>query len=250
MRPGIPPPANSPKPCFSPRAEHAILLLRVIILSLAPSMPKWISDAREVLEYRMANRYLTAEHLEAERRQQVRLRPCKGFGRNPECVLAPDQEEYNQKMNDSLAVMKRQLRFRTEDDLLEMFNEQDQVSRAAPHHSPAGRLRLIRRLLLQDHSGAIDDRELKGFFASMNIMVRPTFRTRSGWQSRGSRRSCAAAEREGGEERDEGHRRGRRWHDRLPGDAGLDDLQGPLAPGQGRPAVSPTMPTTQNLVGS
>ena len=41
--------------------------------SLAPSMPKWISDAREVLEYRMANRYLTAEHLEAERRQQVRL---------------------------------------------------------------------------------------------------------------------------------------------------------------------------------
>ena len=98
--------------------------------------------------------------------------PCKGFGRNPECVLAPDQEEYNQKMNDSLAVMKRQLRFRTEDDLLEMFNEQDQVSRAAPHHSPAGRLRLIRRLLLQDHSGAIDDRELKGFFASMNIMVR------------------------------------------------------------------------------
>ena len=55
------------------RAEHAILLLRVIILSLAPSMPKWISDAREVLEYRMANRYLTAEHLEAERRQQVRL---------------------------------------------------------------------------------------------------------------------------------------------------------------------------------
>ena len=87
-------------------------------------------------------------------------------------AAAPDQEEYNQKMNDSLAVMKRQLRFRTEDDLLEMFNEQDQVSRAAPHPSPAGRLRFIRRLLLQDHSGAIDDRELKGFFASMNIMVR------------------------------------------------------------------------------
>ena len=183
----VPPSADSPMPCVSPRAEHAILLLRVIILSLAPSMPKWISDAREVLEYRMANRYLTAEHLEAERRQQVRLldyslKLCKRLGRNPECVLAPDQEEYNQKMNDSLAVMKRQLRFRTEDDLLEMFNEQDQVSRAAPHPSPAGRLRLIRRLLLQDHSGAIDDRELKGFFASMNIMVRPTFRTRSGWQ--------------------------------------------------------------------
>ena len=61
-------------PCVSPRAEHAILLLRVIILSLAPSMPKWISDAREALEDRMANRYLTAEHLEAERRQQVRPR--------------------------------------------------------------------------------------------------------------------------------------------------------------------------------
>ena len=99
-------------------------------------------------------------------------------------AVAPDQEEYNQKMNDSLAVMKRQLRFRTEDDLLEMFNEQDQVSRAAPHPSPAGRLRLIRRLLLQDHSGAIDDRELKGFFASMNIMVR-SFRAIRGKASRG-----------------------------------------------------------------
>ena len=98
-------------------------------------------------------------------------------------MLAPDQEEYNQKMNDSLAVMKRQLRFRTEDDLLEMFNEQDQVSRAAPHHSPAGRLRLIRRLLLQDHSGAIDDRELKGFFARMNIMVR-SFLSCDPWQSK------------------------------------------------------------------
>ena len=32
--------------------EHCVLLLRVIILALAPSMPKWILDAREVLEYR------------------------------------------------------------------------------------------------------------------------------------------------------------------------------------------------------
>ena len=83
-----------------------MLILRVIILSVAPSMPKWISDVREVLEYRMANRYLTAEHLEAERRQQ---------------------EEYNAKMNDSITVMKRQLRNKDRDELLDLFEEQDQV---------------------------------------------------------------------------------------------------------------------------
>jgi len=107
--------------------EHGVLILRVIILSVAPSMPKWISDVREVLEYRMANRYLTAEHLEAERRQQ---------------------EEYNAKMNDSITVMKRQLRNKDRDELLDLFEEQD-----------------------QDHSGAIDDRELKGFFAALGVQL-------------------------------------------------------------------------------
>ena len=86
--------------------EHAVLMLRVVILSVSPSMPKWIGDIREVLEYRMANRYLTAEHLEAERRQQ---------------------EEYNAKMNDSITVMKRQLRNKSEDELSALFEEQDQV---------------------------------------------------------------------------------------------------------------------------
>ena len=56
----------------------------------------------------MANRYLTAEHLEAERRQQ---------------------EEYNAKMNDSITVMKRQLRNKDRDELLDLFEEQDQVRR-------------------------------------------------------------------------------------------------------------------------
>jgi len=87
-----------------------VLMLRVVILSVSPSMPKWIGDIREVLEYRMANRYLTAEHLEAERRQQ---------------------EEYNAKMNDSITVMKRQLRNKSEDELKSLFEEQDQV-RAPP----------------------------------------------------------------------------------------------------------------------
>lgn len=86
--------------------EHAVLLLRVVILSVSPSMPKWIGDAREVLEYRMANRYLTAEHLEAERRQY---------------------EEYNAKMNDSVAAMKRQLRSKTRSDLQALFDQVDQV---------------------------------------------------------------------------------------------------------------------------
>ena len=86
--------------------EHAVLLLRVVILAVSPSMPKWIGDAREVLEYRMANRYLTAEHLEAERRQY---------------------EEYNAKMNDSVAAMKRQLRSKTRSDLQALFDQVDQV---------------------------------------------------------------------------------------------------------------------------
>ena len=86
--------------------EHAVLMLRVVILSVSPSMPKWIGDVREVLEYRMANRYLTAEHLEAERRQF---------------------EEYNAKMNDSVYAMKRQLRNKTQSELQVLFDEQDQV---------------------------------------------------------------------------------------------------------------------------
>jgi hypothetical protein len=189
-----------------------VLILRVIILSVAPSMPKWISDVREVLEYRMANRYLTAEHLEAERRQQ---------------------EEYNAKMNDSITVMKRQLRNKDRDELLDLFEEQDQVrprrttptrccccctlarctlalcmtlhdmawdgmgwhalrmararirarSRAlryaaahlccVAHGCPClcSRRAVHHRHCLQDHSGAIDDRELKGFFAALGVQL-------------------------------------------------------------------------------
>jgi Skp family chaperone for outer membrane proteins len=54
----------------------------------------------------MANRYLTAEHLEAERRQY---------------------EEYNAKMNDSVAAMKRQLRDKNRSDLQALFDQIDQV---------------------------------------------------------------------------------------------------------------------------
>lgn len=81
-------------------------MLRVVILSVSPSMPKWIGEVREVLEYRVANRYLTAEHLEAERRQY---------------------EEYNAKMNSSFGKMKGKLRNKTRDDLHELFHQQDQV---------------------------------------------------------------------------------------------------------------------------
>ena len=99
-------------------AEHAVLMLRVVILSVSPSMPKWISDVREVLEYRVANRYLTAEHLEAERRQY---------------------EEYNAKMNDSVAMMKRQLRNKDRDQLQDLFDTIDQVPR--PKRRPTSILR-------------------------------------------------------------------------------------------------------------
>eukprot|EP01048_Picozoa_sp_COSAG05_P022949 COSAG05_NODE_4778_length_1376_cov_2240.562255_2_plen_126_part_00 len=43
--------------------EHCVLMMRVIILSLSPSFPRWINDAAEILEYRVDTRYLTQEHL-------------------------------------------------------------------------------------------------------------------------------------------------------------------------------------------
>lgn len=86
--------------------EHCVLLMRVVMLSLAPSMPKWILDSHEILEYRMQSRYLTQEHLEAEKRAM---------------------EEYSRKMHDSRNIMQQALRYKTEDELHALFLEQDQV---------------------------------------------------------------------------------------------------------------------------
>jgi hypothetical protein len=109
--------------------EHCVLLMRVLILSLAPSMPRWISDAKEILEYRKKTRYLTQEHLETEKRAL---------------------DEYHRKMHDSKNVMRQALKYRTEDDIIEMFMKQD-----------------------QDQSGSIDARELHLVFQSLNVHLMP-----------------------------------------------------------------------------
>ena len=45
--------------------------LRTVILIVSPTIPKWISDAAEVLQYRATRRYLTAHMLEEEKRAQA-----------------------------------------------------------------------------------------------------------------------------------------------------------------------------------
>jgi hypothetical protein len=91
--------------------EHCVLLLRVVILAVAPSMPKWIVDAREVLEYRKDHRYRTAEDIAEEKRLR---------------------EEYAARMKDSLKGLRDRLEFKTLDDLQETFRISDPVG-AVPH---------------------------------------------------------------------------------------------------------------------
>eukprot|EP01051_Picozoa_sp_SAG22_P008357 SAG22_NODE_632_length_8376_cov_4.201160_6_plen_317_part_00 len=47
--------------------EHCVLLLRVIILTISPSMPKWVGESKEILLFRRETRYKTAEEIRAER---------------------------------------------------------------------------------------------------------------------------------------------------------------------------------------
>ena len=60
------------------------------------------------------------------------------------------KEEYAAKMKDGFSVLKHQLWYKTEDELRDTFYETD-----------------------PDHSGQIDDRELKSFFAALAVSVRP-----------------------------------------------------------------------------
>ena len=84
--------------------EHCVLCMRTVILIVSPTIPKWISDAAEVLQYRATRRYLTAHMLEEEKRAQA---------------------EYDRKMNDGFEIMKRHIRNFSEDDLHEMWVQAD-----------------------------------------------------------------------------------------------------------------------------
>jgi hypothetical protein len=80
--------------------ESSVMAMRSVILVLSPSMPVWLNEAREVLEYRIMYRYRTNADIAAERRVQ---------------------EQYEKKMNDGFAVMKKVIAFRTKVQMRTMF---------------------------------------------------------------------------------------------------------------------------------
>ena len=84
--------------------EHCVLLMRTVILIVSPSKPKWVTDAEEVLEYRVTNRYRTNDDLDLEERRL---------------------EEYQRKMDDGFIVMKKTLRYRTRKEMRDIFDAQD-----------------------------------------------------------------------------------------------------------------------------
>eukprot|EP01043_Picozoa_sp_COSAG02_P026908 COSAG02_NODE_1564_length_11912_cov_7.524676_2_plen_1114_part_00 len=80
--------------------EHCVLAMRVIILTVSPTMPNWINDAREVLEYRVKQRYLTIGMVE----EAARL-----------------QEAYENRMNNELERIKGKLQGMDEEDIHQMW---------------------------------------------------------------------------------------------------------------------------------
>jgi hypothetical protein len=80
--------------------EHCVLAMRVIILSVSPTMPNWINDAREVLDYRIRHRYLTSSMIDEEKRLH---------------------DEYDKKMNSWLDRIKTKLDGMDEDDIHSMW---------------------------------------------------------------------------------------------------------------------------------
>eukprot|EP01052_Picozoa_sp_SAG31_P032663 SAG31_NODE_3603_length_4080_cov_2.228586_2_plen_461_part_00 len=61
--------------------EHLVLLMRVVILSISPSSPRWIATAKEVLEYRRSFKYRTEEEIKAQqaRKAEFELRLQNGY---------------------------------------------------------------------------------------------------------------------------------------------------------------------------
>jgi len=109
--------------------EHLILLFRTVIMVVSPTVrtpfrphqscdlppiltqccrrrqkPKWIDDAREILEYRAATRYLSEATFAAAEQAEA---------------------DYIRKMNDGFLVLKKALWFKKEPDLAKMWMEAD-----------------------------------------------------------------------------------------------------------------------------
>jgi hypothetical protein len=84
--------------------EHAVLALRVLIMTILPDTPEWISEAQIILEYRCNVRYKTKEEIEREERAK---------------------QEYETMMDSSYAQLRRKLNGQTMQGLEEMFHEYD-----------------------------------------------------------------------------------------------------------------------------
>ena len=109
--------------------EHLILLFRTVIMVVSPTVrtpsvparaatfapiltrccrrrqkPKWIDDAREILEYRATTRYLSEATFAAAEQAEA---------------------DYIRKMNDGFLVLKKALWFKKEPDPAKMWMEAD-----------------------------------------------------------------------------------------------------------------------------
>ena len=81
--------------------EHCVLLLRVIILSISPSSPRWIAEAKAILTFRIAYRYKTAEQIAKEQslKDQYEAKMQSGVTQSP-LVTPPLQRRPKNQAND------------------------------------------------------------------------------------------------------------------------------------------------------
>ena len=72
--------------------EHAVMLTRVLIMSVSPTNPDWVHDAEETLSYRKNNVYLTKSrlHRKAEKLEKYSRILQGGYIKNKSLLLARD----------------------------------------------------------------------------------------------------------------------------------------------------------------
>ena len=91
--------------------EHAVLALRVLIMTVLPDTPAWISEAQSILDYRCKVRYKTQTGLALDKIEIERIEKA--------------QQEYESMMDSSYAQLRRKLVGQTIQDLEEMFHKYD-----------------------------------------------------------------------------------------------------------------------------
>ena len=84
--------------------EHSVLFLRVVLMILSPTEPKWIQEAEETLAFRKVVRYKT----NSERQREQRL-----------------LDEYKQKMQSCWNILRVELVGKTRQDILAILSKFD-----------------------------------------------------------------------------------------------------------------------------